>query len=246
MAELLILLVLIPVIVVPVVLLAGFAGCDKVWGLIHVADQPSVPGIESADGISGSVITLTWKFEDEALGFVFERLKVKDGTTTTFRVPTSPGSLHIHDDDDEGAGLEPETEYLYRVRAIGADGEFGEWSNDRPDVLGQTLGFELTFEWTSQERMALMDVPNWEDYCLVQRIEATRLSKGGRWIKLTLRGPAIGSASIDRIYVSQPDPGGNDPYDSAGDMREVSTERIPGAGQLFGDRAGADERSDGA
>ena len=77
---------------------------------------------------------------------MFERLKLKDGTTTTFRVPPSPGSLHIHDDDDEGAGLEPETDYLYRVRAIGADGEFGEWANDRPDVLGKTLGFETTFE----------------------------------------------------------------------------------------------------
>src|SRR5262249_12629523 len=82
MAEWLTLLVLVPAIVVPVVLLVGFAGCDKVWGLIHVPDRPSVPMIESADGISGSVITLKWKFYDEALEFVFERLKVKDGTTT--------------------------------------------------------------------------------------------------------------------------------------------------------------------
>jgi hypothetical protein len=227
MAEWLILLVLIPAIVVPVVVLAGFTGCDKVWGLIHVDDRPSVPMLESADGISGSVITLKWKFYDEALEFVFERLKVKDGTTTTFHVAPTPGFVHTHDDDDEGAGLEPETEYLYRVRAIEADGEGGEWSNDRPNVFGQTLGFETTFEWTRRERTAPRDVPRWEGYCLVQRIEATRLSKGGRWIKLTLRGSAIGSASIERIYVSPPDPGGNDAYDSAAaDMREVTAERL--------------------
>jgi hypothetical protein len=53
MGEWLILLVLVPAIVVPVVLLAGFAGCDKVWGLPHIADQP-VLLIEHAVGISGS------------------------------------------------------------------------------------------------------------------------------------------------------------------------------------------------
>ena len=51
MAEWLILLLLIPAIVVPVVLLVGFAGCDRLlelWELTPTTSQP--PVIKSAEG----------------------------------------------------------------------------------------------------------------------------------------------------------------------------------------------------
>ena len=59
MTEWLILLLLVPAVVVPVVLLVGFAGCDGVFGLEHIYTPPPVPVVPmivSAMGTSGTVM----------------------------------------------------------------------------------------------------------------------------------------------------------------------------------------------
>jgi hypothetical protein len=56
--------------------------------------------------------------------------------------------------------------------------------------------------------------------CLVQRIEPVRLSRSGKRVKLTLRASSVSDAYIDKIYISQPQPGGQD-YDSAIDLTAV-------------------------
>jgi hypothetical protein len=65
------------------------------------------------------------------------------------------------------------------------------------------------------------DDPGWDGYCLVQRIEAVRLSRSGKRVRLTLRASSTSDAYIDRIYISQPAPAG-DPYDSAADLTQVT------------------------
>ncbi len=136
MTEWLTLLLLVPAVVVPVVLLVGFAGCDRVFGLEHIDTPPPVPVVPvivSADGESGTVITLTWMYSGSAADFEFERMKLPERTRGTFTAATSP-----HHDDNNGQGLEPGTDYLYRVRAIGSDGEASEWSSPEPNILGTT------------------------------------------------------------------------------------------------------------
>jgi len=208
MAEWLILLVFVPAIIVPIVLLVGFAGCsiDRMGLAVPMPEPPMVepPSVDSAVGKSVSIITLTWTFADPAAAtFEFEREKIPDRATEIFEASTSPF-------DD--TGLEPATSYRYRVRAVFSDGETSGWSSP---VTGTTLSFEPTFSET-----LIADEAGWEGYTLVQRIEAARLSRSGTQVKLTLRASSVSDASIDRIYLSQPDPTG-DPYDSAADLIKV-------------------------
>jgi hypothetical protein len=198
MEQWLILLIVVPMVVAPVVLLLGFAGCSFEHGVA------GPPVIQSAIGTSVSIITLTWTYFS-APKFEFERTQLPVGDPEFFEAVASP-----YDDP----GREPATSYQYRVRPIFMDGEPGEWS---APVIGTTLSFEETFSET-----LLADEAQWEGYCLVQRIEAVRLSRSGTQVKLTLRASSVSNASIDRIYISRPDPAG-DPYDSDTDLTAVTT-----------------------
>jgi len=222
MAEWLTLLLLVPTVVVPVVLLVGFAGCDRVFGLQHINTPPPVPVVPvivSAVGESGTVITLTWIYSGSAAEFEFERMKLPERTRETFPAAASP-----HHDDNKGQGLEPGTDYLYRVRAIGSDGEASEWSSPEPNILGTTLPFETTFAWTPDEQARSRDAPGFQGGSIVQRIEAVTLTRSGTRVKLTLRASSVGNASIESIYISKPDPApGKDPYDSDSDLTLVSS-----------------------
>jgi hypothetical protein len=205
MAEWLILLLLVPAIVVPVVLLVGFAGCS----FRHGTAAPLPPTMVSAIGKSVRVIALTWTYADPDAGppkwFEVERTKLPELTVDPLFEASSPL-------DDQG--LEPATSYSYRVRAVFSDGATSSWSES---VVGTTLSFEETFSET-----LIKDDANWEGYCLVQRIEAVRLSRSGTEVKLTLRASSVSDASIDRIYISQPDPAGQ-PYASASDLTAVTS-----------------------
>jgi hypothetical protein len=222
MTEWLTLLLLVPAVVVPVVLLVGFAGCDRVFGLEHINTPPPVPvvpAIVSAMGTSGTVITLTWTYAALAADFEFERMKLPERTREMFTAATSP-----HDDDNNGQGLEPGTDYLYRVRAIGSDGETSDWSSPEPNILGTTLPFETTFALTAEEQARSRDAAGFQASSIVQRIEAITLAKSGTRVRLTLRASSVGDASIANIYISKPDPApGKDPYDSDSDLTLVSS-----------------------
>ena len=120
MTEWLILLLLVPAVVVPVVLLAGFAGCTFEAGIAQTVV------LKSADGTSESAITLTWTWNGAA-GVTFEYERTKGGTTTIL-----PATSSLSHDD---TGLDPATSYDYRVRVVFSDAP-GGWSNM---VTGTTL-----------------------------------------------------------------------------------------------------------
>jgi hypothetical protein len=219
MAEWLILIFVVPAVIIPVVLLLGFAGCDQVFGLERIDVLP--PIISSAEGLSASIIRLTWSYTvgPPATEFEFERTRVLDlQDRQTFKAPSSP-----FDDNNAGQGLNEHEAYIYRVRAIGSDGEEGEWSGQ---VIGTTHLFETTFAWTTQEETLVVDDAPWDGYCIVQRIEAARLSSGGTKVKLTLRASSVNEASIEQIFISKPDPLGNNLYDSADDLTAVISTRV--------------------
>src|SRR5262245_10646441 len=218
MAEWLILLLLVPAVVVPAVLLVGFAGCDKLFGL---DDLVVTPVIDSAVGRGISRITLTWGFANPAQKFKFVRVN-PDHTQFHFDALASPFDDDGHLPNDT-QGLQPETSYTYRVEAVLNDGSTSPSSGD---VTGTTLGFQTAFDETLpfQDQALGHDLGGWENFTLVQRIEPAALaplSPADRLVdhvRITLRASNAGDASIDRIFISRESqaPGAN-AYDSDAD-----------------------------
>jgi hypothetical protein len=211
MAEWLVLLLLVPAIVVPVVLLVGFAGCDQLFGIGHFN-----PGIflDKPVGKTVNRITLSWSWSDAApLGFHLERTN-PDFSTTPLDV-SDPATRSI---DDHNNGLNPNTNYSYTVSVVQGDGAFNPTS---ASAIGTTLAFETTFDETGKFSV---DSSPWEGFTLVQRIEAAALMPISRTqvaqVRITLYASSMGDASIDRIFISAPATGGN-LYDSAADLTEV-------------------------
>jgi fibronectin type III domain protein len=228
MTEWLILSLLVPAIVVPIVLLTGFAGCDVVYDL----ERPplTVPMIDSVEGTSGKAIAVTWTYShNDVTHFDIERRKLPESTVedeihVSVADVKMPGTnIHTLTDDNRNRGLKGETAYEYRVRAIG-DGQETEWSTP---VSGATFPFQPTFTWTQTEVDNGEDRTGWQGYSLIQRIEPSRLSRSGEQVRITLRASsAMGTkAAIDRVYISKPDPRpGADPYDSdPADLTAVAT-----------------------
>jgi hypothetical protein len=59
------------------------------------------------------------------------------------------------------------------------------------------------------------DQANLEGFCLVQRIASSQLKNSGTKVTITLRGSSAGQLTLDRVYISQPDPApGKDRWDS--------------------------------
>lgn len=198
MDEWFILLLLVPAIVVPAVLLLGFAGCE----FQHGVAAPSVT-IDAADGQNVSTIRLTWHASFTAQRFWIARKKMGEtGLPVTFTTSASPF-------DD--TGLEAATQYEYHVGGEEGDGTI-IWS---AAATGTTLPFETAFE-----QALTTDGPGWQGGTLILRIEPARLIRGGTAVRITVQAHSMTGASIDRVYISQPDPTGK-PYDAAADLTAV-------------------------
>jgi hypothetical protein len=196
------LFLLVPAVIVPVMLLVGFAGCDRVFGLTDVNLAP--PIIDSAIGKDGTTITLTWHSDGAPQHYQFERTD-PDDNITNFDAPSPAAPF-----DD--TGLLPAASYRYRVREILSSGDANDWS---APVTGTTLPFASTYA------KALTDpYPGWQGYTLVQRIEAAQLGVTGAHVRITVQAAAATDASVERIYISQRDSTGK-PYDSAADLTLV-------------------------
>jgi hypothetical protein len=200
--EWLILLLLVPAIVVPVVLCFGFAGCS----FDPPPDLPLV--IRSIEPTALNTLTVTWTDTDpHGTGFEIRRTKVSDNSRTVREVEAS--LREITDD-----GLEPATQYSYRVKRLP---DFGEPPS--AENTGTTLGPAF-----------MQDLPEsaegLQGFTFVQRIEPLRLFAGGNRVAITIRSASAVSMKIAKIYISQsavPDPLNKtpDPYDSATDLTKV-------------------------
>jgi hypothetical protein len=129
MTEWLLLVLLVPGIVVPVVLLCGFAGCNAIYGLEPTVPIKPGPVIDSISQ-TVSAITLTWMVDQGATSIAFERMKLDEmghpvGASQSLPVVALDVTLPpttVRDDD----GLEASTTYRYTARAVYA----GEWSEE--------------------------------------------------------------------------------------------------------------------
>ena len=189
MGDWLTLLFLVPAILVPVVVLMSFAGCDRCWGLVHV--PPAKPIIDEARGIDAFTIHLAWHFPSAAEKFHFERTG-PDGNVE-FDALVVP-----HDD----TGLDPNTTYDYQVQAVYSDGDTSEFSTIVP---GTTRPFVSAYSRPLTQSTGFV-----EGGTLIQRIEASHLSATGSYVRITVQAAPESDAWIDRVYISKASMTGNE------------------------------------
>jgi hypothetical protein len=196
MMEWVLLAILIPAIVIPIVLLFGFAGCQLIFELkdpnFFVVDLVAIPE-------SRSSIKLSWNY----IGMAAARFEVsrKRSLDPDFEV-VSPDDLT--DTGFTDTGLDEDTSFDYRVRSIDlTNGDGSASAKVTAATMGKVFETALPIETDGQNR------------CLVQRIEPTRLARSGSRVQLTLQRPAAAPLIINRLSLSHAAATG-DPYDSDG------------------------------
>jgi hypothetical protein len=195
MLEWLILTLLVPAIVVPAVLLLGFAGCGfyiSAGGLIF----------ESAVPKDYSTITLTWTQPAEVR---FER--TKEGATEAVLFDaffSSPSDVTGRYDDPD---LDAATTYSYVMRSLLADGEVGQTataavSATTPaffalDQVAQNDNFGNVNTHTVKCEIAIADL-------LVPPFAPTRM-----WITLGQRSTTTENITFSKVYIGHKAATGN-------------------------------------
>jgi len=207
--EWLLLGLIVPAVAVPVVLLWGFAGCQ----LIFKAEPGELDAPDGlvATGVSASEIQLAWQSAHTGVEFEIER--TRDGAIPVLLTERASTTSFLD------PGLEAETDYFYRVRAVtsGQASGFSDAAAAKTLPAGGPAAFVTTFETTLPT-----DDISMAGWTVVQRIEALRLSRSGTQVRLTISGAPGADVRIDRIFISQPSPAGN-PYDSAPDLTPVAS-----------------------
>jgi hypothetical protein len=206
--EWLILLLVVPAIVVPLVLLCGFAGC-------HFHPAP----VEGGNG-SGPVTVLppTVTAEPRNVDHIFVSWQGTDPNHPAQKyhyvriggAPAMDVGASVTTQDD--TGLDANTTYTYQVSTIAADG-----TSDPTSAMASTFqpAFEIAAVPTNQPNFA-------GDFTFVQRIGAAKLLAGGGTVGIKVRGAPASNVTINRIYISQVAAAGH-PWDSAGDLTPVIT-----------------------
>jgi hypothetical protein len=214
--EWLTLVVLVPAIVIPVVLLWGFAGCQ----LVFKAEPDDVPApVVNVAAVALGIdrIRVTWdNVNPEPTRYRLER--TRQGDTDAVPIETADTTL-----DD--VGLEEGTTYFYEVFAIRiAD---GEESPTPGSASATTLAFVRAFETVLTVSQADL-----QGFCIIQRIEPLRLDASGSLVRLTLHGAFNGPLTLDRITISRVAQGG-DLYDAAADLTEVAAGVVVAPDQIL-------------
>jgi hypothetical protein len=192
---------LVPFVIVPVVVLWGYAGCSFQGGGYF----PSVPADVTVTEVGPGFVALTWTHEAVA-GVTFEVDVFKDQETVSATQMESLTSARVE-------RLLPNTLYRFQVRAVYA----GYDTDPSPEVSATTLPPVRCFTSSLATDQALV-----EGFCLAQRLEPAVLAVGGIYVFITVKGSTAGNLILDRVYISQTAAAG-EPYDSAGDLTMVAT-----------------------
>jgi hypothetical protein len=202
----LLLFLVVPAILVPMVLLYGFAGCS------FEPRRAISPPVVTATAKNVDHIDVSWQNTGTVTGYRFVR---KKGTAVerSEEVEASVTS-------DEDTGLEADTEYTYEVTAITAEEE-----------SGAGIASARTFRTVLAVDPATIQPPQTvapDSYCFVHRIAASQLLANGGKVAIKVQGAPAGNATINRIVISRVAAAGN-PWDSAADLTPVPLpQELPG------------------
>jgi hypothetical protein len=212
--EWIILIVILPLILIPIVLLTGFAGCGEFLPLSE--SDPPVPAAPSdliAVVKSSTSIELTWK-DNTAGASKFEVRRQPNVLTVATALISTPPSPFLD------TGLTPDTSYTYSVKALDpSTNSFSAASNEvTVKTLPASTGPGPTPQWEAVYNEALTtDAGGNGGYCLVQRI--TGIQTGGERVRVTLGASVAAALAVDRVFISaaaDPEPGNPtpNPWDS--------------------------------
>jgi hypothetical protein len=223
----LILILGVPAILIPLVVLFGFAGCFLHSAAFCTDDLDCPRGTECVDGrclalgeatplfppqnlvaraLDDQSVALTWTSANPAgTEFRIERME-DDGEKFETILDDVPSTGATDTSCSEGVT------YLYRVLP---DGEVSAAS----DIASATT-FTVAFTGTLTD-----DAPDHEGFCAVQRLSRKLLTAGGTQVRIVLRGSTKGSLTLDRVTISQAAATG-DPFDSAADLTDVASNVI--------------------
>jgi hypothetical protein len=221
----LLLAVLVPLILIPVVLIYGFAGCGKLL-VLDPGPAPMAPENLTGKAASLTQIDLAWTHPSPSgIEFIVSVLGPEGVWNEDFK--RVPGLVQT-----SVPSLQPGTFYGFRVRAALNSVESGS-SNV---VMRRTMQWEPAFSRTLNEATS-----SFQGDCLVQRIDRNILNYTGvaSRIRVTLRA-ASGEPSpmvIPLMTLSHAAEPGDDPlnptpnaYDSRAPLVSFPSLQIPGGG----------------
>ncbi|MFO1092478.1 MAG: fibronectin type III domain-containing protein [Planctomycetaceae bacterium] len=188
---------LVPAVLVPIVLLCGFAGCRQILGLEDPILTVAPPTNLRADSIGLDGITLAWDYLDPPPEPVKFDVEINNTSPPLQSIVSDiSGRSFTH------SGLPPGTTFFYRVRAVRtSDHLASDWVPD-PPLLVTTLIFETAFETTTNPANPAAGAAV-AGACVVQRIPGSALSRGGSLVRITLTGLANQETRLDFVSISQ-------------------------------------------
>jgi hypothetical protein len=198
--EWLVLFLVVPAILVPIVLLYGFAGCG-------FKARNITPGVPVVTATSKNVDRITVSFENTEMeldltGFRFVR---KKGTVIEREEEVEETVTEVED-----TGLTADTDYTYEVRAL-----FGASASSAGIAVASTFKTALAVTVPPQDQTVVPD-----NFCFVHRISGSQLLADGGKVAFKVRGAPAGNVTINRVFISRAAGTGN-PWDSAGDLTSL-------------------------
>lgn len=213
----LLLILLVPVVLIPVVFLAGFVGCGFQHGAISPS-PPSAPSNLTATAVSTTQINLTWMETDVTVTSFRIARSESGGTpidpTTSANPAPAPGAVPLQWSDHDG--LTPGTEYEYQVFATASStGLESAGSN-----TAQATTFPLPPLPTAYDTPLTTDDTGFEGSTIVNRIDAAHITSAATKVRITLRGSSVAALTLNKVTISGPDPAGQ-AWDSGPDLTQV-------------------------
>lgn len=208
--EWLLLFLIVPAVVIPVVLLFGFAGCRQILGIedpvLAVAD-PKFPRVES---IGLNHITIAWDYLIPPPEPVTFEVEINSTNPPGQTIQAGVTDLFL-----QQSGLQEGQTFFYRVRAIrNSDHLASNWVPN-PPLSATTLSFETVFETTTNPPSPAAGIAA-AGNGIVQRISGTAITRGGTFVKLTLVGLPNQVTQLAAVTISHPVAiGAPQPWDSA-------------------------------
>ena len=198
--EWLVLLLFVPAVVVPIVLLFGFAGCGA-----YLESGPEVPLIVSATPLDENTVEITWTYQSmAAASFELRRRKGSDAPSDPIAIDAPPFV---------DPGLEAATAYTYQLRArLLSNGDVSAWSSEAA-IETWARAFTGNLEQTGTDRSV-------GGACVVQRLSGGTLSRRGNLVGLTLRAASDAQLVVSRVTISFPALLG-DEFDSSAAPRDI-------------------------